>query len=313
MSRPLPLDLLNLKVSTIPEAMISPPTITRGVDNANSTVVSTATTSTATILPSSPRLTWAHGTATPVSFPAMYWTPNTINYGGGTRTANYISVRFMTDAPEFDFTLGNRGGKAMLWVDGQPMSRTTPYVVPSNTAYAYHKVSFGADALTYMVESATVTAGGTGYAVGDIVTLSGGTFTAAAQIFVSAVSSGVVTGVIPLVAGNYSAVPASPVGQDTTTGSGTGLTITPVWGQRHTSRKWRRLEIMLTGSAYFGGINVPSGCTVLRGRSPARSGWQWATASWRAHTTSRLPAPGTRSCSSRWACLTTRCPTASAP
>lgn len=64
----------------------------------------------------------------------------------------------------------------------------------------------------------SIAAGGTGYSIGDILTLSGGTFSLAAQVEVLAVSSGVVTSVRLFNAGVYTVAPADPVA--TTGGAG---------------------------------------------------------------------------------------------
>lgn len=91
----------------------------------------------------------------------------------------------------------------------------------------------GADATTDEIDvladalSATVAAGGTGYAVDDVVTLTGGTSTAAATFTVTGETGGVVDTVALLTGGSYSAVPANPV--STTGGSGSGLTLTVTW------------------------------------------------------------------------------------
>ena len=74
------------------------------------------------------------------------------------------------------------------------------------------------------VNSATVSAGGTGYTVGDILTVSGGTFSVAGQFRVTTVSSGVVTAVVPHTRGDYTATPTNPAA--TTGGTGTGCTLT---------------------------------------------------------------------------------------
>lgn len=103
--------------------------------------------------------------------------------------------------------------------------------------------------------AATVQAGGTGYAVDDILTFSGGTGTAA-QVKVTAVSSGVVTSVVPYQTtassfnflGNYSAVPANPV--STTGGTGTGCTLNATWGEQ---RAWW----MLVAELLFAEHNCP--------------------------------------------------------
>ena len=72
--------------------------------------------------------------------------------------------------------------------------------------------------------SAVVQAGGSGYAVNDTVTLTGGTFTTATVLKVTSVATGVITGVSVQTAGSYSVLPANPVAQGTTSGSGTGAT-----------------------------------------------------------------------------------------
>lgn len=74
--------------------------------------------------------------------------------------------------------------------------------------------------------SVAVNAGGTGYAVDDILTVSGGTLEtagAAATVRVTSVSSGVVTGVSVETGGEYSSTPANPA--STTGGTGTGCTV----------------------------------------------------------------------------------------
>lgn len=87
-------------------------------------------------------------------------------------------------------------------------------------------------------KSATVAAGGTLYALGDLLTLVGGTFTRAAIFEVTGVTAGVVTAVEPTgTRGEYSVAPTSPV---STTNNGVGddactLTLTtdtgPVFGR----------------------------------------------------------------------------------
>ena len=76
----------------------------------------------------------------------------------------------------------------------------------------------------------TITSGGTGYTVGDTLTLVGGTFGSAAQLTVSTVSSGVITGVTLLQGGNaYTAVPTNPISVTGGTGSSATFTTT-AWG-----------------------------------------------------------------------------------
>lgn len=73
------------------------------------------------------------------------------------------------------------------------------------------------------VLSALVQAGGSGYAVGNTITLTGGTGTAAV-LTVTSVSSGAVTGVSVTTPGSYTVLPTMPTAQGSTSGSGTGAT-----------------------------------------------------------------------------------------
>jgi hypothetical protein len=75
--------------------------------------------------------------------------------------------------------------------------------------------------------TAAVVAGGTGYAVGDVLTLSGGTLAAganAAQFRVVSVNAGVITGVVSINAPNYSTAPTAA--SAVTGGAGSGCTLT---------------------------------------------------------------------------------------
>lgn len=84
----------------------------------------------------------------------------------------------------------------------------------------------------------TPTAGGTGYNVGDTITLAGGTFTTAAIGTVQAVSSGAVTQFqINNTLGVYSIEPATVFTQGSTSGGGTGAQFSatgPVWYVNYT-------------------------------------------------------------------------------
>lgn len=74
--------------------------------------------------------------------------------------------------------------------------------------------------------SVGISSGGTGYTVGDILTIAGGTSTAAAQVEVTSVASGVIDGVRVHNSGAYSANPSSPNSATGGTGTGASLTLT---------------------------------------------------------------------------------------
>lgn len=79
-----------------------------------------------------------------------------------------------------------------------------------------------------ITSSSTVSVAGTGYAIGDTITLSGGTFTQAAVLTVATLSgSGVATFTVTT-SGTYTALPSNPI-STTSSGAGTGFRLTGVW------------------------------------------------------------------------------------
>jgi hypothetical protein len=74
------------------------------------------------------------------------------------------------------------------------------------------------------ISAVAIAAGGSGYVVGDVLTLSGGTGTHSTTVEVTSVAAGVVDGILLRDGGAYSVVPTSPA--STTGGTGTGCTIT---------------------------------------------------------------------------------------
>lgn len=74
-----------------------------------------------------------------------------------------------------------------------------------------------------VVATAAISAGGTGYAVGDVLTISGGTAGRPAKVNVTTVSGGVVTGVELIDVGSYTVEPTTPA--TVSGGGGSGATI----------------------------------------------------------------------------------------
>jgi hypothetical protein len=82
--------------------------------------------------------------------------------------------------------------------------------------------------MTFHGSSPTVNNGGTGYTVGDVLTVVGGTPTAsAATVTVTAVSGGVITGANHSAFNSYSVLPSVPY--SVTGGTGSGATFTSTW------------------------------------------------------------------------------------
>jgi hypothetical protein len=79
-----------------------------------------------------------------------------------------------------------------------------------------------------VLASPSLSAGGTGYTVNDVLTLVGGTFTIAATLTVTAVSGGVITAVSITNNGVYTVAPSIPA--SVTGGTGTGATFNASFG-----------------------------------------------------------------------------------
>lgn len=104
--------------------------------------------------------------------------------------------------------------------------------------------------LFYPVTAAVIAVGGTGYAVGDLITLPIGPTTATpvgapVQLLVATVAAGVILTVTVVnqvagsdspLGGSYFAAQTNPVAQSTTSGSGTGATFTLTFGAQASQR-----------------------------------------------------------------------------
>ena len=90
--------------------------------------------------------------------------------------------------------------------------------------------------------SVALTSGGTGYTVGDVLTIAGGTSNTKAQVQVTTVSSGVITGFTIYNFGDYTAGPANPA--SVTGGFGAGATFTITWSVI-------RVNVTAGGSGYL--------------------------------------------------------------
>jgi hypothetical protein len=73
--------------------------------------------------------------------------------------------------------------------------------------------------------SPTIVGGGTGYTVGDVLTVTGGTFSTQTTMTVTTVSAGVITGLNYTIYGVYSVLPSNPVSVTGGTGSGATFTV----------------------------------------------------------------------------------------
>lgn len=125
--------------------------------------------------------------------------------------------------------------------------------------------------------SATVAAGGTGYAVGNLITLSGGlgigsfSDVSAAVFQVATVSSGVVTGVTLVTAGSYQELPTTPTAVPVTGGAGSGCTLNVTFGVSAGER-----VLIMDGAAGGGGDPVTVGIYSYSIASGFNTATNWA-------------------------------------
>jgi hypothetical protein len=174
----------------------------------------------------------AGGTSTNVNFHTLTGSPTTkaIEFDANGSDSN-ISMAFMPKGTgAIDLAAGSSGVNISNGGTVTAITRTaagSAYTTPPTVAISAPTTAGGVQATAsanMFFTTATIVSGGTGYTVGDVLTFSGGTFVAAAQVTVATVSSGVITSVTGTTSGLYSVTPANPV--SVTGGSGTGATFT---------------------------------------------------------------------------------------
>jgi hypothetical protein len=122
----------------------------------------------------------------------------------------------------------------------------------------------------FQAATATVAAGGSGYAVGDRIVLTGGTAVTQPILIVATLSGSAVATLTVAYPGNYSVVPSNPVAQGSTSGSGTGCTVNLTYTTQFTrsvatseagAAVWPRLG----SSSYMSGLMVkPAALDLVR-------------------------------------------------
>jgi len=101
---------------------------------------------------------------------------------------------------------------------------TPPTVTVANPGYGGTIASVTWNSIG--IVSTSITSGGTGYTVGDIITAFGGTYTTACQLKVTTVSSGVITGVSIVNVGTYTQAPTGAASFSGGTGKNATITLT---------------------------------------------------------------------------------------
>ncbi|MDE2024860.1 MAG: hypothetical protein KGJ07_00025 [Patescibacteria group bacterium] len=209
-----------------------------------------------------------------------------VTVGSNSTVANptyKLSVWFNNGIPE---TFDNIGGasNAVVWTNmvnavnlGQGPARGpsqlvragipgTPASVTVNSPGVYASlpsisatIGSGATFTVHMqAVTATVAGGGTGYAVGDTITLSGGTGTEPI-LTVLAVAAGVITDVSITTPGSLTVLASNPVSQGSTSGSGTSATFNLQYGLASVAVSGgtgytQNSQLVITG----GGVVIPA-------------------------------------------------------
>lgn len=171
-------------------------------------------------------------------------------------------LRFKTDASAFELVLGySTEAHLALFVDGEEAFSSNPLLVNYGGGNQYVKFDFGAPTTEYELLSATVGGTMSGYVLGEEMTMAGGTGTSPIVVRATYIGGGG-TSIQPSIksGGAYTARPPFPISQASSTGSGTGLTITGGdWGRKPTTKKTRHIELWIGGqSVGFKGVNVDS-------------------------------------------------------
>lgn len=251
--------------------MASPPTFTKGTTDTSS-VNPGIGANTVQFNGQDDRLSWLGGpylTATTLGVPTRYLENQTISTGAKIGTG-MARIRFMTDAEAVDFAF--QEGVALdinVIVDGQMAQRSRPLGFANSGLMRWVKFDLGTNAVTYALDQApSITSGGAGHAVDDVITLDGGGGGAtgtAAKVRVAAVSGGVITAISPELAGAYSAQLTGTVSQASTTGVGVGATFSATrQAPRNSTRRLRTIELLIRNSSKrFLGIALPEGRTLL--------------------------------------------------
>jgi hypothetical protein len=118
-------------------------------------------------------------------------------------------------------------GLGALWMGARFQNQGTQPVdvIISATGKASIGLDFsGLDLSVYSLAQINLGSGGSGYVVGDVLTMSGGTYTVPATVKVTAVSAGSITGFSVVNAGLYSVAPATRTRTSWLGGSGKGAT-----------------------------------------------------------------------------------------
>lgn len=193
-------------------------------------------------------------------------TDSTGNKSGGNAP---IRARFLTDSPTIDLCFIDRlYSQFNLIIDRQYIARDRVAVFGNTGNFRYIKCDFGSDVVTWgkVASNFSITSGGSGYAVGDLITLNGGSNNAAGTpttVRVGSVMSGAVGSVDVVNKGSYATAPSGTFSQSSTTGAGSGFQMSAsFFHPQHSTRKIRLIELVYSNPADFYGLVIPQGYSI---------------------------------------------------
>ncbi|MGH8462460.1 MAG: beta strand repeat-containing protein [Stenotrophobium sp.] len=173
---------------------------------------------TGTVNSISPTPAYTVAAATVIANPAAtgYAIGDVLNISGGTVATGGTAAQLKVSSLGIDAASVTNGG--------------TYSVLPTSPAAVTGGNGSGATfsfTQTNVVATATVSTGGTGYVVGDVLTVSGGTGSSAATLQVTSIGAGGTVSAITIVSGgSYSVVPGSPASVTGGTGTGAKFNVT---------------------------------------------------------------------------------------
>lgn len=251
------------KLQSLFPTMTAPPTITIG-KTTTSTVDASKVNGAVTVSVYDPRIQLTHGDFTNTET-GLAKAPAYITLSDNSKTGGLAGVRFSTDAPAFEICFKEtNGGRFNILVDGQFAYRNEQIRFTNSGNRRYVKVDFGTNVVSYSRPDAgiSVVSGGTGYALGDIITMNGGTNNATGvpiTLVVTQISGGAITNASILNKGAYTTLPTGNLTQVSTDGAGTGFSmVANFFARNHSTKKHRNIEILYTGGVSVFGVVTTS-------------------------------------------------------
>jgi hypothetical protein len=193
----------------------------------------------------------------------------TCDYGRVGNPTNGYGLAYNPANPNHVFVSAYSSGMLLHATNAVTFNPLAYTLAPPNPAWQSRGGATSVNVINSIATVATVSAGGTGYAVGNTIILTGGTFSTPVTLTVATLSGSAVATVTITNAGVYSSVPSNPVAQGSTSGGGSGATFNVTWSQGgagYTNGTYN--GVALTGSP-FGGSGATANITVAGGRVTA--------------------------------------------